>query len=190
MKKLIALAVAALPMAAMADVIGEIMGMKQQPSGIRVGRYHAGMGNDARRQSQRAFIDDDIQVMVATNAFGMGIDKADIRNVVHFDLPKSIENYSQEIGRAGRDGLPSRCMVLASRAQLPVLENFVYGDTPDRDAILSLLQILQQSLLIGGWVAMWRPLEIFLYDWWPVRNDRELMARLARMRVRLELPKA
>ncbi|CAJ1774974.1 hypothetical protein LAJPDJIK_00644 [Aeromonas salmonicida] len=80
-----------------------------------------------------------------TIAFGMGIDKADIRRVIHYDLPKSIENYSQEIGRAGRDGLPSRCIVLANRAQLPVLENFVYGDTPDRAAIVALLEILSQS---------------------------------------------
>ena len=60
-------------------------------------------------------------------------------------MPKSIENYSQEIGRAGRDGYPSRCIVLANRAQLPVLENFVYGDTPDRAAIVTLLEILSQS---------------------------------------------
>ncbi|WP_394293662.1 RecQ family ATP-dependent DNA helicase [Aeromonas rivipollensis] len=116
-----------------------------QAIGIRACAYHAGLDPALRSQIQHDFMAGRLDCIVATIAFGMGIDKADIRRVIHYDLPKSIENYSQEIGRAGRDGLPSRCMVLASRAQLPVLENFVYGDTPDRDAILSLLQILQQS---------------------------------------------
>lgn len=82
---------------ALAGELAEALG----PSGIRVGRYHAGMGNDARRQSQRAFIDDDIQVMVATNAFGMGIDKPNVRYVIHNNVPESIEAYYQEAGRAG-----------------------------------------------------------------------------------------
>lgn len=81
---------------ALAGELAEALG----PSGIRVGRYHAGMGNDARRQSQRAFIDDDIQVMVATNAFGMGIDKPNVRYVIHNNVPESIEAYYQEAGRA------------------------------------------------------------------------------------------
>ncbi|MNO37370.1 ATP-dependent DNA helicase RecQ [compost metagenome] len=116
-----------------------------QAIGIRACAYHAGLDPALRSQIQHDFMAGRLDCIVATIAFGMGIDKADIRRVIHYDLPKSIENYSQEIGRAGRDGLPSRCMVLASRAQLPVLENFVYGDPPDREAILSLLQILQQS---------------------------------------------
>ena len=93
---------------ALAAELAEALG----PSGIRVGRYHAGMGNDARRQSQRAFIDDDIQVMVATNAFGMGIDKPNVRYVIHNNVPESIEAYYQEAGRAGRAGAPARGDVL------------------------------------------------------------------------------
>ncbi|MCH7348699.1 RecQ family ATP-dependent DNA helicase [Aeromonas sp. MR7] len=116
-----------------------------QRVGIRARAYHAGLDSALRSQIQHDFMAGKVDCIVATIAFGMGIDKADIRRVIHYDLPKSIENYSQEIGRAGRDGLPSRCIVLANRAQLPVLENFVYGDTPDRTAIVALLEILQQS---------------------------------------------
>ncbi|WP_265421434.1 RecQ family ATP-dependent DNA helicase [Aeromonas salmonicida] len=114
-------------------------------AGIRASAYHAGLDSTLRSQIQHDFMAGKVDCIVATIAFGMGIDKADIRRVIHYDLPKSIENYSQEIGRAGRDGYPSRCIVLANRAQLPVLENFVYGDTPDRAAIVTLLEILSQS---------------------------------------------
>ncbi|MDR7018538.1 RecQ family ATP-dependent DNA helicase [Aeromonas salmonicida] len=116
-----------------------------QRAGIRTSAYHAGLDSTLRSQIQHDFMAGKVDCIVATIAFGMGIDKADIRRVIHYDLPKSIENYSQEIGRAGRDGYPSRCIVLANRAQLPVLENFVYGDTPDRAAIVTLLEILSQS---------------------------------------------
>ncbi|WCH20993.1 RecQ family ATP-dependent DNA helicase [Aeromonas salmonicida] len=116
-----------------------------QRAGIRARAYHAGLDSALRSQIQHDFMAGKVDCIVATIAFGMGIDKADIRRVIHYDLPKSIENYSQEIGRAGRDGLPSHCIVLANRAQLPVLENFVYGDTPDRAAIVALLEILSQS---------------------------------------------
>jgi ATP-dependent DNA helicase RecQ len=78
--------------------------------------------------------------VVATIAFGMGIDKADVRYVYHFNLPKGLESYSQEIGRAGRDGLPSTVELLGSLEDLSTLENFAYGDTPDREAIRGLVQ--------------------------------------------------
>ena len=101
--------------------------------------YHAGMENEAREAVQNRFMASDSRIVVATIAFGMGIDKSNIRAVYHFNLPKSQENYSQEIGRAGRDGGPAHCEVLAAPEDLTVLENFTYGDTPDAEALGALV---------------------------------------------------
>ncbi|WP_046212994.1 DNA helicase RecQ [Paenibacillus wulumuqiensis] len=83
-------------------------------SGVSAGRYHAGMSDDERDQSQEAFLYDDVRVIVATNAFGMGIDKSNVRYVIHYNMPKNMEAYIQEAGRAGRDGDPSECILLFS----------------------------------------------------------------------------
>ena len=94
-------------------------------SGIRAVAYHAGMTPERRRSSQEAFMDGRAEVVVATNAFGMGVDKAEVRTVAHWALPTSLEAYYQEAGRGGRDGLPARALLLASRMDLGRLIRFI-----------------------------------------------------------------
>ncbi|MGE5608274.1 MAG: ATP-dependent DNA helicase RecQ [Bacillota bacterium] len=101
--------------------------------------YHAGMDNEVRHQVQDWFMGSGDAIVVATIAFGMGIDKRDIRYVYHYNLPKSLENYAQEIGRAGRDGKASVCELFASMEDRVVLENFTFGDTPTREAVASFI---------------------------------------------------
>jgi ATP-dependent DNA helicase RecQ len=108
-------------------------------AGLPARPYHAGMSTEERVAVQEWWAGSTQSIVVATIAFGMGIDKADVRYVYHYNLPKSLESYSQEIGRAGRDGNGSICELFACPDDVPTLENFAFGDTPTREALAGLI---------------------------------------------------
>lgn len=106
---------------------------KLYKSGLRSGAYHAGMSNEDREFIQRQFLQDKLDIVVATVAFGMGINKSNVRYVVHHDLPRSIESYYQETGRAGRDGLPAEAMLLFNEKDVARIRQWIeQGEVPER----------------------------------------------------------
>ncbi|MBC8354058.1 MAG: RecQ family ATP-dependent DNA helicase [Planctomycetes bacterium] len=113
----------------------EVVEFLQQETKRKVGLYHAGLAPEQRRQVQEHFMSGKIDVIVATNAFGMGIDKAELRFVVHFNMPGTLEAYYQEAGRAGRDGKPARCALLFSFSDRYVQEFFIDMRYPSRETV-------------------------------------------------------
>jgi len=102
--------------------------------------FHAGLPTELKQEIQERFMEGEIKTIIATIAFGMGVDKADIRHVYHYNLPKTIENYIQETGRAGRDRKPSTCTTLSCGDDLTTLEGFILGSTPSPEAIKTLIE--------------------------------------------------
>src|SRR5690349_17391542 len=114
--------------------------------GLRAAFYHAGMEPDARRRTQDAFASEEIDVVAATVAFGMGIDRSDVRCVIHAAMPKSIEHYQQETGRAGRDGLEAECVLLYSAADVVRWETLIEKSAAEATSRLEILSSARELL--------------------------------------------
>ncbi|KAG6810641.1 hypothetical protein H0H92_011020 [Tricholoma furcatifolium] len=118
----------------------EIVQKRLEPYGIEAAAYHAGLENQERAQIQDQFMASSDGVVICTIAFGMGIDKANIRQIIHLALPRNLEDYSQQVGRAGRDGHPSDCIMFLSSLDVTVLQGVVRGDTPAKEDVESWLK--------------------------------------------------
>ena len=137
-------------------------------AGYTARAYHAGLPPEERAAIQDAFMESDDMIVVATIAFGMGIDKANIRAVYHFNLSKSLESYMQEIGRAGRDGEPAVCEMLACADDVVTLENFSYGDTPEPDTVAAMVHEL---------LDLGEQFDVSVYDLAQRHDARELVVK-------------
>jgi ATP-dependent DNA helicase RecQ len=139
-----------------------------EKAGFSARAYHAGLAPEVRNEIQDAFMSADDMIVVATIAFGMGIDKSNIRAVYHYNLSKSLESYMQEIGRAGRDGDPAVCEMLACVDDIVTLENFSYGDTPEPETVGALVEeLLSQGELF----------DVSIYDLAQRHDARDLVVK-------------
>ena len=120
----------------------EALTLALRSNGYKAGSYHAGMEMESRKVVQDLFMEGTLPVVVATNAFGMGIDKSDLRFVVHYDIPGSLEAYYQEVGRAGRDGKPATCLLLFNYADTFTQEFFIDGSYPPQDMVERMYEVL------------------------------------------------
>ena len=138
--------------------------------GIAALPYHAGLSTDERTKNQEAFNRDEVQVIVATIAFGMGIDKSNLRFVIHADLPKNIEAYYQETGRAGRDGEPAHCLLFFGRGDIPKIRYFINEITDDRERFIAIQKLNQTVGFASHNVCRRRQLLAFFGEDYPRDN--------------------
>src|SRR6185369_8405791 len=119
-------------------------------AGMRSRVYHAGLEDEVRERAQDVFMAGQLDVIVATNAFGMGVDKSDIRLVVHADIPRSPEAYYQEAGRGGRDGKPTRCVLLFNHGDIRLQEFLIDASFPSAELLRALWRLLKEQPQLGA----------------------------------------